>query len=67
MFRKRKISELEKNEIIFDYLHEQLAILCANHDPHPETADQISRRIVHVNEQITRIGQKLQTLRYNTH
>ena len=64
MFKKRKISELEKTEIIFDYLNDQLLILCENRDTTPEIADKISHQIVYVQEQIISfISPKLEILR----
>lgn len=63
MFKNRQISELKKTEIVHEYLNDQLLILCANHDSTPEIADEISRRIVHVNEQLSFTSKKLQILR----
>jgi len=60
---KRKISEIEKNEIILDYLQDELIHMAANHDPSPEVEPYISHSIAYLQTQINFYSKKLTHLR----
>lgn len=62
-FKKTKITELEKAEIIFDYLHEELQALCSDRDFRQPHCDGISLRISYVNEQLNFINKKIEIFR----
>lgn len=63
MFKKRTISELEKTEIVLDYLHSEMQAWCANVVPDQPTQDIVSYRIAYINEQIALTSTKLTILR----
>jgi len=62
---KKKITEIQKAEIVLDYLQDELIKLCQNTETTQPTQDQISKSIVYVDTQISLQKKKLNILRDN--